>query len=131
MAVYMDHAATTALSEKALQAMLPYFRNEYGNPSAVYDYGQTGKNTLEKCRNRFAKCIGALPTEVFFTSGGTVSDNWVIKGVCRSKKDKGRHIITTSMKHNAVRRALEQMAEDGFEVTYLTPDNSMHCWPAC
>ena len=122
MAIYMDHAATTALSRRALEAMLPYFREEYGNPSAVYDQGQRAKNALEKCRNRVAGCIGALPTEIFFTSGGTESDNWAIKGVCRRNKDKGRHIISTAMEHNAVRRTLEQMEEDGFAVTYLTPD---------
>ena len=130
MAIYMDHAATTALSEQALRAMLPYLREEYGNPSAVYDYGQTAKNALEKCRNRFAKCIGALPTEIFFTGGGTESDNWAIKGVCRSKKDRGRHIISTAMEHNAVRRALEQMEEDGFELTWLRPDRLGQITPA-
>ena len=78
MAIYMDHSATTALSEHALKEMMPYFREEYGNPSAIYGYGQTGKNTLERCRQRIAGCIGALPTEIFFTSGGTESDNWAI-----------------------------------------------------
>ena len=130
MAIYMDHAATTALSERAFQAMLPYLREEYGNPSAVYDYGQTAKNALEKCRNRFAKCIGALPTEVFFTAGGTESDNWAIKGVCRSRQGKGRHILSTAMEHNAVRRALEQMEEDGFELTWLRPDRLGQITPA-
>ncbi|MBQ4241089.1 MAG: aminotransferase class V-fold PLP-dependent enzyme, partial [Oscillospiraceae bacterium] len=99
MAVYMDHSATTALSEHALQEMLPYFREEYGNPSAIYDYGITAHNVLEKSRQRVAKCIGALPTEIFFTSGGTESDNWAIRGVCHRHAEKGRHIITTEMEH--------------------------------
>lgn len=123
MPVYMDHSATTALSEHALREMLPYFREEYGNPSAIYGLGQTAKNVLEKSRQRIAKCIGALPTEVFFTSGGTESDNWAIRGVCQRRRDKGRHIISTAMEHNAVLRTLQQMEEDGFEVTYLLPDH--------
>ena len=120
--IYMDHAATTSVSERALQAMLPYFREEYGNPSAVYNYGQAGKNVVEKCRNRIAKTIGALSTEIYFTSGGTESDNWVIQSVCRSKKSKGNHIISTSIEHNAVKKTLAAMEEEGFEVTYLDPD---------
>ncbi|MBQ2085192.1 MAG: cysteine desulfurase [Oscillospiraceae bacterium] len=123
MAVYMDHSATTALSEHALQEMLPYFREEYGNPSAIYDYGITAHNVLEKSRQRVAKCIGALPTEIFFTSGGTESDNWAIRGVCHRHAEKGRHIITTEMEHNAVLRTVQQMEEEGFEVTYLRPDH--------
>ena len=86
--IYMDHSATTALSERALNAMMPYFREEFGNPSAIYDCGQTAKNTLERCRDRVAKCLGALRTEIYFTSGGTESDNWVIRSVCRAKKGR-------------------------------------------
>lgn len=128
--IYMDHSATTPLSETALTAMLPYLRNEYGNPSAVYSYGQTAKNTLEKCRNRVAKCIGALPTEIFFTSGGTESDNWVIRSVCHDRREKGRHIVTTAMEHNAVRRTLQALEDDGYKVTYLLPDKNGHITPA-
>ncbi len=121
--IYMDHSATTPVSERALQAMLPYFREEFGNPSAIYSYGQTGKNILEKCRNRAAKCLGALPTEIYFTSGGTESDNWAIRSVAEMKKDKGHHIISTEIEHNAVRRTLQDLEEQGFEVTYLKPDS--------
>ncbi len=120
--IYMDHSATTPVSERALQEMLPYFREEFGNPSAIYSYGQTGKNILEKCRNRIAKCIGALPTEIYFTSGGTESDNWAVRSVCRMKQDKGKHIISTEIEHNAVKRTLQDLEEQGFEVTYLKPD---------
>ena len=121
--IYMDHSATTALSERALNAMMPFFREEFGNPSAIYDCGQAAKNTLERCRDRVAKCLGALRTEIYFTSGGTESDNWVIRSVCRAKKGRGKHIISTEIEHNAVRRTLEQLQEDGFEVTYLKPDS--------
>ncbi|MDO4617804.1 MAG: cysteine desulfurase family protein [Lachnospiraceae bacterium] len=120
--IYMDHSATTPVSERALNEMLPYFREEFGNPSAIYSYGQTGKNAIEKCRNRIAKCIGALPTEIYFTSGGTESDNWAIRSVCEMKKDKGKHIISTEIEHNAVKRTLQDLEQQGFEVTYLKPD---------
>ncbi len=120
--IYMDHAATTAVSKGALEEMLPYFAEEYGNPSAVYSYGQTGKNAVEKCRDRVAKCIGAFKTEIYFTSCGTESDNWAIRGAVRLRRDKGKHIISTEIEHNAVRRTLEQLEEDGYEVTYLKPD---------
>lgn len=121
--IYMDHSATTPVSEHALKEMLPYFREEFGNPSAIYSYGQTGKNIIEKCRNRIAKCIGALPTEIYFTSGGTESDNWAIRSICDMKKEKGRHIISTEIEHNAVKKTLEAMEEAGFQVTYLKPDS--------
>lgn len=127
--IYLDHAATTALSKEAFAEMLPYFTEEFGNPSAVYSYGQTGKNAIEKCRERAAKALGALKTEIYFTSGGTESDNWAIRGVCRKLKGKGRHIISTMMEHNAVRKTLEQLEEDGFEVTYLKPDKNGQITP--
>ena len=120
--IYMDHSATTPVTPKALEAMLPWFREEFGNPSAIYSFGQSGKNVLEDCRKRVAKCLGALQTEIFFTSGGTESDNWVIRGACRAKGARGRHIVTSAIEHNAVLRTLAQMEEDGFEVTYLKPD---------
>lgn len=122
--IYMDHAATTAMSKTALEEMLPYFAEEYGNPSAVYSYGQTGKNAIEKCRERIAKCIGAFKTEIYFTSGGTESDNWAIRSACRLRKNKGKHIISTEIEHNAVRKTLEQLMEDGYEVTFLKPDQT-------
>ena len=120
--IYMDHSATTPVSEKALAAMLPWFREEFGNPSAIYSYGQTGKTVLEDCRKRMARCLGALQTEIVFTSGGTESDNWVIRGACRGRSGRGRHIIASAIEHNAVLHTLAQMEEDGFEVTYLRPD---------
>ena len=120
--IYMDHSATTPVSERALEAMLPWFREEFGNPSAIYSYGQTGKNILEDCRKRMARCLGALQTEIVFTSGGTESDNWAIRGACRTRRSRGRHIITTAIEHNAVLRTLAELEEDGFTVTRLIPD---------
>ncbi len=121
--IYMDHAATTPVSKGALNEMLPYFSDEFGNPSAVYSYGQTGKNAVEKCRDRVAKCLGAFKTEIYFTSCGTESDNWAIRGAARLRRDKGKHIISTEIEHNAVRKTLEQLEEDGYEVTYLQPNH--------
>ena len=125
--VYMDHAATTRLSEGALNAMLPYLREEFGNPSAIYSYGQTAKNALERSRDRVARAVGALRSEIFFTSGGTESDNWIIRSAARTKK--GKHIITTPMEHNAVLRTVEQLGEEGYEITFLQPDREGHIAP--
>lgn len=127
--IYLDHAATTAVTEAALAEMLPYFRSEFGNASAIYNYGQTAKNAVEHCRERMAKAIGAMRSEIYFTSGGTESDNWAIRGVCRMKQQKGRHIISSAIEHNAVRRTLEQLQQDGFEVTFLQPDSLGHITP--
>lgn len=121
--IYLDHAATTPVSEAALAEMLPWFRSQFGNASAIYDYGQTAKNAVEHCRERVAKAIGAMRSEIYFTSGGTESDNWAIRGVCRMKQQKGKHIITSAIEHNAVRRTAEQLRADGYEVTFLQPDS--------
>ena len=128
--IYMDHSATTPMTEKALAAMLPFFREEFGNPSAIYSYGQTGKNVLEDCRKRMAQCLGALQTEIFFTSGGTESDNWAIRSAVRARKNRGRHIITSAIEHNAVLRTLADLESEGYEVTYLRPDHFGQITPA-
>ena len=125
----MDHSATTPVTEKALEAMLPWFRKEFGNPSAIYDYGQRAKNKMEECRKRIAKCLGALQTEIFFTSGGTESDNWIIRSFCRANASKGKHIISSAIEHNAVLHTLEDLESDGFEVTYLQPNQMGHITP--
>ncbi|MDR2785880.1 MAG: cysteine desulfurase [Treponema sp.] len=122
--IYVDNSATTAVSERALSAMLPCFRENYGNPSAIYSYGQEAKKTLEDSRRITAKSIGALNNEIYFTSGGTESDNWAIHSVCRLKNKTGKHIISTAIEHNAVLRTLERMREQGYEVTLLKPDKN-------
>ncbi|MDR2053163.1 MAG: cysteine desulfurase [Treponema sp.] len=122
--IYVDNSATTAVSERALSAMLPCFRENYGNPSAIYSYGQEAKKTLEDCRRVTAKSIGALNNEIYFTSGGTESDNWAIHGVCGLKNKTGKHIISTAIEHNAVLRTLEKLQEQGYEVTLLRPDKN-------
>jgi cysteine desulfurase len=122
--IYVDNSATTAVCEKALSAMLPYFRENFGNPSAVYSYGQEAKKALEASREIVGKAIGALNNEIYFTSGGTESDNWAIYSACELKNKKGKHIISTTIEHNAILHTLEKMKKQGYEVTLLNPDKN-------
>ncbi|MBP5744356.1 MAG: aminotransferase class V-fold PLP-dependent enzyme, partial [Oscillospiraceae bacterium] len=112
--IYMDYAATAPISGKALEEMIQCYREVFGNPSAIHSPGQAARNALENARARIAKALGALNTEVFFTSGGTESDNWVLEGIAR-KKGRG-HIITTAIEHNAILRTVEHLEERGFTV---------------
>ena len=118
--IYMDYAATAPISGKALEEMTQCYREVFGNPSAIHSPGQAARNAMENARARIAKTLGALNTEVFFTSGGTESDNWVLEGTAR-KKGRG-HIITTAIEHNAILRTAEDLEERGFTVTRLLPD---------
>jgi cysteine desulfurase len=104
--------------------MKPYFCECFGNPSAIYSYGLEANKALEDSRRLVAKCLGALSSEIFFTSGGTESDNWAIDSTARQYRDKGRHIISTSVEHKAVLKTLEKLSHDGFDITYLQPDRS-------
>jgi cysteine desulfurase NifS len=118
--VYADSAATTSLSQKALDAMLPIYKNCFGNPSAVYSAGREAKSALEEARAAAAKCIGANANEIYFTGSGTESDNWAIKGAAASMKKNGKnHIITTAFEHHAVLHTCRALEKDGFRVTYL------------
>lgn len=121
--VYADHAATTALSDTALNAMLPYFQKQYGNPSSLYSFAQAAKADLEKARADIAACIGAKSEEIYFTSGGTEADNWALKGVAELRGNKGKHIITTTIEHHAILHTAEYLEKAGFEVTYLPVDS--------
>ena len=118
--VYLDHAATTALSPRALEEMLPLFTARYGNPSSIHEPGVRAKKALEDSRARIARAIGAASSEIFFTSGGTESDNWVLEGVFRQKG--GGHIVASAIEHNAVLKPLERLQEQGCRVTLLQPD---------
>lgn len=120
--IYVDNAATTALSNKALEAMLPYFGKHYANPSAIHSYGLDAKAALEHSRRLIANAIGAKNNEIFFTSGGTESDNWAIRGAVAMRSAKGKHIITTSIEHNAVIKTAEALEKEGYEITYLPVD---------
>ena len=120
MSIYADHAATTAMSEAAIDAMTRCMREEYGNPSSLYKIGQRAKEVLEQAREDVASVIGAEPREVYFTSGGSEADNQAIRSAALAGKKKGKnHIISTAFEHHAVLHTLEQLKTEGFEVTLL------------
>lgn len=121
--VYADHAATTALSDTALTAMLPYFKEQYGNPSSLYSFAQKAKSDLDVARAEIAAILGAQPEEIYFTSGGTEADNWALKGIAELRGAKGRHIITSKIEHHAILHTAEYLEKAGFEVTYLPVDS--------
>lgn len=122
--VYMDHSATTATDPEVVSAMIPWFSKGYGNPSSIYRISRESKKEIDAAREKVAKAIDALPDEIFFTSGGTESDNWAIKGVACANKKKGNHIITSAIEHHAVLHTCEYLQKQGFEVTYLPVDSS-------
>ena len=118
--VYADNAATTRVSERALKAALPYFTEQYGNASSIYMLGQNAAKAVLKAREQVANAIGAKINEIFFTSGGSESDNWAIKGMAENGEKKGKkHIITTCFEHHAVLHTCQYLEKKGFEVTYL------------
>ncbi|HOQ07819.1 MAG TPA: cysteine desulfurase NifS [Clostridiales bacterium] len=120
--IYLDHAATTPVKPEVLEAMLPWFTENYGNPSTVYSIGRTSKKAIEEARETVARIIGAEPREIFFTGSGTEADNWAIKGAAYANMKKGKHIITTSIEHHAVLHTCQYLESEGFEVTYLPVD---------
>lgn len=121
--IYADNAATTRVSERVLSAMLPYFTENYGNASSIYSIGRNAKKALENARERVAKVLGAQPAEIYFTSGGSESDNWAILGTAQKLSAKGKkHIITTVFEHHAVLHTCKALEKQGFEVTYLPVD---------
>ena len=121
--IYADNAATTKLDTDAFEAMVPWLTDEYGNASQPYAFARKPKKALEEAREIIAKCINALPEEIYFTSGGTESDNWAIKGSAFSNSEK-RATITSAIEHHAVLHACEAIERLGYPVAYLTPDNS-------
>ncbi len=121
--IYTDNAATTQISERALNAMLDCYKNNYGNPSSVYSIGNDAEILLEKSREKIAELLGCTAREVFFTSGGSESDNWAIKGMARRQAVRGKkHIITTAVEHHAVLHSCQALEKEGFSVTYLPVD---------
>ena len=120
MYVYADNAATTAMSQVAIDAMLPYFNKVYGNPSSLHSVGQEAKEALESARQTVARCLGCEPREILFTSGGSEADNQAIISAARfgARKNK-KHIISTAFEHHAVLHTLQKLEKEGFEVTYL------------
>ena len=123
--IYADHAATTAVTDTALAAMLPHFVRDYGNPSSLYRFAQEGKTHLEQARAQVAACLNAGPEEIYFTSGGTEADNWALRGVAELmalRGKKGGHIITSAIEHHAVLHTAQYLEKQGYEVTYLPVD---------
>lgn len=123
--IYCDNAATTKVSKSVLDAMLPYFTEEYGNASSIYMLGQSAAKALLKARETVAKAIGAKPHEIFFTSGGSEADNWAIKGMALNGAKSGKkHIITSVFEHHAVLHTCEFLEKQGYEVTYIPVDGN-------
>lgn len=120
--VYLDYSATTPVKEDVLKEMIPYFTEKFGNPSSLYDTGLESKEAVDTARERVAKLINADPKEVFFTAGGTESDNWALFGVADKYKEKGNHIITSRIEHHAILHSCEFLEKQGFEITYLDID---------
>lgn len=128
--IYLDHAATTPVSRAVLDAMLPFFSECPGNASAVYATGREARKAVEQARRETAAAIGAQPAEILFTGSGSESDNLAVKGTAFALKEKGRHIITTSIEHPAVLNTCRWLETQGFEVTYIAPDGEGRIDPA-
>jgi cysteine desulfurase len=120
--IYMDNAATTPVRDEVLTTILPYFKEYYGNASSVYSIAKESKKALEKAREQVAKGIGAKADEIYFTAGGSESDNMALRGVAEALKNKGNHIITTKIEHHAILHTCEYLEKHGYEVTYLSVD---------
>ena len=120
--IYMDHSATTYVKPEVLEAMIPYFTEYFGNPSSIYGIARYSKKAIDTARVQTAKALGADPDEIYFTSGGSESDNWAIKGVALANRKRGNHIITTQIEHHAVFHTCRFLEKEGFEVTYLPVD---------
>ena len=122
--IYADNAATTAVSEEVLNAMLPHFTKAYGNASSIYKLGRDAQKDVEEAREKVAKALGAEPREIFFTSCGSESDNWAIKGAAEAQAKRGKkHIITSVFEHHAVLHTCEYLEKQGFEITYIPVDD--------
>ena len=121
--VYMDHAATTFTKPEVFEAMLPFLKEHFGNPSSLYSIGREAKEAVETAREQLAKALRANPEELYFTSGGTESDNWAIMGTAFARKKKGKHIITTPIEHHAVLYPCKYLETQSFDVTYLPVDS--------
>ncbi len=120
--IYMDHSATTYVRPEVMEAMAPYHAENFGNPSSIYRIARASRNAVETARAQVAAAIGASPDEIYFTSGGSESDNWAIKGVAYANRKKGDHIITTKIEHHAVLHTCDYLEKQGFSVTYLPVD---------
>ena len=120
--IYLDNAATTQVSEEVLNEMLPFFRQTYSNPSAVYSFAGESKKAVDHARKQAAELIGANVKEIYFTGGGSESDNWALKAAAEAYSSKGKHIITSKIEHHAILHTCEYLEKKGYEITYLDVD---------
>ncbi|SFB19489.1 cysteine desulfurase [Acetitomaculum ruminis DSM 5522] len=122
--IYLDNAATTRLKSEVFDVMKPYFCEKYGNPSSIYSFADDSKAAVDKARNQIADLIGAKDNEIYFTAGGSESDNWALKATAEAYKSKGNHIITTKIEHHAILHTCQWLERQGYEVTYLDVDEN-------
>ncbi len=122
--IYLDNAATTAVKPEVFETMKPYFEEMYGNASSIYRFAGKGKVAIEDARETIAEFLGCKPREIYFTGGGSESDNWALKAVAFAKKEQGKHIITTKIEHHAILHTCEYLEKLGFEITYLNVDEN-------
>ena len=122
--IYLDNSATTKIDEEVIKAMMPYLVENYGNPSSIYKIGRENKKAIEEAREKVAKALNCEPNEIYFTAGGSESDNTAIRGVAYSYKSKGNHIITSKIEHPAVLETCKQLEKEGFEVSYIGVDEN-------
>ena len=120
--IYLDNAATTRVSAEVFEAMKPYFCEQYANPSAIYSFAGSAAKAVDEARRQSAALIGAQPNEIYFTAGGSESDNWAVKAAAEASAAKGKHLITSVIEHHAVLHTFEYLEKHGFEVTYLPVD---------
>ena len=121
--IYFDHAATTPVCKEALEKMLPYFTEIYGNPNSQHAYGRESAKAVDEARDSIAKIINAKPSEVYFTAGGTESDNWALRGVANANKNKGKHIIISPIEHAAMIVTAKALEKNGFEIEFMKVDS--------
>lgn len=122
--IYLDNAATTKTSQEVVDAMLPYFTENYGNPSSIYEIGQRSREAITTAREQIASVLGARTEEIYFTAGGSEADNWALKAAFEAYSGKGRHIITTKIEHHAILHTCEYLEKKGAEITYLDVDEN-------
>lgn len=120
--IYLDHAATTRVDDRVVKKMLPYFTEVYGNPNSQHGYGRDAQQAADEARDTIARLIGAKPAEVYFTSGGTESDNWALRGTCKALAHKGKHVIISKIEHAAMLTTAHELEKEGFEFSYIGVD---------
>ncbi|MBD5543347.1 MAG: cysteine desulfurase NifS [Lachnospiraceae bacterium] len=120
--IYLDNAATTRVKDEVYEAMQPYLKEWYGNPSSIYRFAEEGKKAIEEARKAVAEFLGAKPEEIYFTGGGSESDNWVLKATAFARREKGKHIITSNIEHHAVLHTCEYLEKLGYEISYINVD---------